>query len=430
MMMDAKTAQHAPNDVSASEDAKAAFLAAVVESLGAGTFLKITLGKFRGEGTESRITGVRVLLKEVPHLKLVTRRGTQETTRNLGLDAVAGELSSLIGGDYLNATLFTISADIVLAYSRKRVAKLSRGKATLREAPAAEHNRAKAYAVDVTAPYLKALGVTHGGEGGRPVEVKPSMYAKFRQICRFVEILDQLMGASAVREKAAPSIVDIGAGKGYLTFALFDHLVRARAKTPVMRGIEANAALVAACTRIAAQCEMTGLGFEAARVEDAVLGGVGDAPLDVLIALHACDMATDDAIHLGITRGAELIVTAPCCQHELAPQLELGRATGAGTGGARAALGGLLKHGLFRQREADLVTDAMRALLLETQGYEVRVIEFVSTEHTAKNIMLAAVHSARVDRAAARAALDALVEAFGITQQRLLNRLAVVQTAR
>ena len=131
--------------------------------------------------------------------------------------------------------------------------------------------------------------------------------------------------------------------------------------------------------------------------------------LDILIALHACDTATDDAIHLGIAGNAGLIVCAPCCQHEIAPQLTA----------ANSPIEGLLKFGLLKQRQADLVTDAARALLLEANGYEVRIIEFVSTEHSAKNLMIAAVKSETVDRKAAAAQYERLAAFAGFGQQRL-----------
>lgn len=411
----------------ASDDAHAVFLAAVAESLAAGTFLKLALAKYRGVGAESRCAITRVALKGEPHLRFVTRQGTQEVSANTRLDDGLRLLARLIGGDYRSATLFAATGDLSIVYSKKRVARLTRAKPSLSAAPPVAHDRAKDYLVDAGRAYLKQLGVTHGGDDGKPRQVKPSMYAKYRQICRFVEILDQLMAASPIKDTAAPRIVDIGAGKGYLTFALHDHLVRQRGKAPATVGIEANAALVDACRRIADDCAMTGLTFEARTAESFAAGS-----LDILIALHACDTATDDAIHLGITAGAALIVTAPCCQHELAPQLPLQAPASEKSQAASAAatpLAGLMKFGLFKQRQADLVTDAMRCLLLEAHGYEVRVIEFVATEHTAKNLMLAAVRSPRVDRAGARRQLEALVAAFGITEQRLMRRLGMSRSA-
>jgi hypothetical protein len=234
-----------------------------------------------------------------------------------------------------------------------------------------------------------------------------------------VEILDQLLASSPLQVAERLRVVDIGSGKGYLTFALHQHLAQRPGRRPQTLGLEANRELADQCSAVAAACDIEGLTFAATRAETFTMLQAGDGgTVDVLIALHACDTATDDAIHLGITGQAGLIVCAPCCQHEIAPQLE-----------AQASqIGGLLKFGLLRQRQADLVTDAARALLLEAHGYEVRVIEFVSTEHTAKNLMIAAVRSAAVDRRGATEQYRRLAEFAGFQRHRLYDLLAGIKT--
>ncbi len=382
---------------------KVEFLEAVRASIGDATFIKLTLGKYRGDGEERHCVASLVVLKDVPHVRFQTRRGKQEFTENATPDAAIERLSEAIGTDFLSAVLFTSAGDVSLVYSRKRIPRLTRGKATSTDTPSTEHNRQKAYLVDPTSAYLAHLGVTMP-DG----QVKPSMYAKFRQICRYVEIVDQLLAASELKEVAAPEVVDVGAGKGYLTFALHEHLSKSLRKAPVTRGIETNAGLVEACNSIVAKCGITGLRFEAQPAEKLAPGS-----LDILIALHACDTATDDAIRLGIEGSAGIIICAPCCQHEIAPQLQT----------RNTPLAGLLKYGLLKQRQADLFTDAGRALLLESRGYEVRMIEFVSTEHTAKNLLIAAVRSDKVDRAAALEQYAELSALAGFKSQRLRDSL-------
>ena len=144
--------------------------------------------------------------------------------------------------------------------------------------------------------------------------------------------------------------------------------------------------MIATVRAIAEQLGYDEATFEATTIE----GYVGDGPVDLLVSLHACDTATDEAIAAGVRLGAEAIVVAPCCHHELAGQL------------ARHAKDGVLRHGVLLGRQADVVTDALRAAALETHGYRVDVIEFVATEHTPKNVMLRAVHApsrTRADRA-------------------------------
>lgn len=392
----------------ADDNDKTAFLQAMRESVAGETFLKAALSKYHGLGEPARCTVSRVLLKGAASLRLVTRQGTQETTQNFEPEAGLTHLAKIIGSDYLSATLFTVRKDVSLVYSRKKVPRLTRSKPALTEAPSPEHNRVKAYLVDVASPFLAQLGVTHTDNSDKPPEVKASMYGKYRQICRFVEILDQLIVASPLKDALAPRVVDIGSGKGYLTFALHEHL-RRLGKRPQTVGLESNAGLVAQCTSIATACKIDGLSFEATRAEDRKHDG-----LDILIALHACDTATDDAIHLGLTGNASLIVCAPCCQHEIAPQLD----------GKASPIEGLLKFGLLKQRQADLVTDAARALLLEAHGYEVRIIEFVSSEHSAKNLLITAVRSAKVDRRAAASQYAQLAAFAGFKEQRLARLLS------
>lgn len=385
------------------ETEKAEFLDAVRASIENATFIRLTLGKYRGEGEERHCVASPVMLKDRAHVRFQTRRGKQEFTENAVPEAAIERLSASVGADYLSAVLFTSAGDVSLVYSKKRVPRLTRGKATSTAPTSTEHNRKKAYLVDPKSAYLAELGVTMP-DG----QVKPSMFAKFRQICRYVEIVDQLLAASEIKDTAAPRVVDVGAGKGYLTFALHEHVSKRLGKAPITRGIETNAGLVETCNAIAARCGMTGLRFEAQAAESLAPGA-----LDILIALHACDTATDDAIRLGIEGNAALIICAPCCQHELAPQLTTDH----------TPLAGLLKFGLLKQRQADLFTDASRALLLESRGYEVRIIEFTSTEHTAKNLMIAAVRSATVDRAAAAKQYAELAALAGFETQRLQDRL-------
>jgi hypothetical protein len=201
----------------------------------------------------------------------------------------------------------------------------------------------------------------------------------------------------------------MGCGKGYLTFAAWQ-LFQKIARRPVhVRGVEQRPELVELCNRAARECGCDGLEFAAGTIADAPL-----TKLDVLIALHACDTATDDAIAKGIAAGAVLIVVAPCCHRELSPQLK-----------APPVLDPALRHGIFHERHAEFVTDALRTLLLEWAGYDTQAFEFISTEHTAKNLMIAAVRRAQpTDREAAAARARDFAEFYGIRAQQLARLLA------
>jgi SAM-dependent methyltransferase len=235
------------------------------------------------------------------------------------------------------------------------------------------------------------------------------MARKWKQIDKFVEIFDHAVASSALRERARVRVVDFGAGKGYLTFAVHDHLVRTLGKQAEVTGVELRPDLVALGNRAAADAGMEGLGF--------VQGDIrSQAPpaMDVMIALHACDTATDHALHLGVRAGAEVILAAPCCHKELRPQIL-----------PPALLRPLLHHGIHLGQQAEMVTDGLRALLLEAEGYATRVFEFVALEHTSKNKMILAVRRPQPrDPAATLAQVRALKEFYGVREQALETLLA------
>ena len=373
-----------------------------------GTLVKLTLGKYRGGDGSIRNLFVRpVALKTGPHLAFVWRHATNDITKNLPPAAAITELERLIGRDFLDAHLFSTSQQAQLetktdGTSRVRVMETSAAAPSL----AVSHDTEKQYLIDPSAPWLRALGVTN--DKGRPRE---GMADKFRQIQKFAELLSHLITdafpASAQGGRTGPvRIADMGSGKGYLTFAVAA-LLGARAS---VHGIEARAALVELCNRVAIDHGMSQhLLFST--------GTIADTPLDqidVLIALHACDTATDDALAKGISAGARLLVVAPCCQKELRRQLT-----------SPPVLAGALRHGIFQERQAEFLTDALRAQLLEWAGYRTKVFEFISTEHTAKNIMIAAVrqHDAGTLTDSAADRLRAFARFYGIRSQALARQL-------
>lgn len=389
--------------MTSAADVKGEFIAALVSAAEDGSFAKLSLGKFRGEGEMRKAVVTLVLIKDKPHLKLVTSYPRKDETKTFSIDDGVAAVADLIGAQYMSATLFTSVRDVRLDYSRKGVPHISAGKPTTTSSAPQAHDRQKAYLVPANRPYLKALEVAD-----REGRIKPTMQGKYRQICRFIEIAADLIADCAFDDGAPITVVDIGAGKGYLTFAFYDYVTTALRRPCRMTGIELRRDLVELCNGLARDLGFDGLKFVA---EEAAK--TSTPAVDIVIALHACDTATDDAMAFGIHSGARLILSAPCCQHEIASQI---KDTGEG-------LKGLIKYPLLKQRQADLVTDAARALLLEASGYKVRLIEFVSTEHTAKNILIAAVQSATVDRSAARQQFRALQNAIGFSTHHLASQL-------
>lgn len=250
------------------------------------------------------------------------------------------------------------------------------------------------------APFLVALNVLDAR--GR---VKKDKGDKFRQINKFVEIINSLIRQNPeMLKKESLKVVDMGAGKGYLTFALYDYLQNILNKKVMVTGVELRKELVEQCNQIAIKSGFKDLIFEQ--------GYIGSFPLeqvDILMALHACDTATDDAIHQGIKARAGLIICAPCCHKQIRKQIKKG-----------AQLQPILDHGILKERQAELITDSIRALYLKAYGYKTKVFEFISTEHTGKNVMIVGQkHSGKVDKGAIFSQINGLKATFGIQKHYL-----------
>lgn len=379
-----------PSNPAPSRDeaiAREEFLAAVRSSLAAACFVKLVLAKHIGAEPALQQVAVRpVVLHGETHWSLTYRYQTQDVIKNLKPAAAVDTIAGLIGPSFRNAHLITTTRTIELATSK-------RGKVTLRSKAAEhaaalslEHNRAKHRFVPLDRPYLALLGVTDAK--GRLI---PAMSRKWKQIDKFVEVFSNALAASPVAAARALRIMDFGAGKGYLTFAIYDYLRHARDVAARVTGVELRRDLVQFCNEAAATLGGGGLHFEEGDVTSyasrrsegtagAMIDGRIDATIDVMIALHACDTATDHAIHMGIAAGAAVIICAPCCHKELRPQFM-----------SPHPLRSILKHGVHLGQEAEMVTDGLRALLLEASGYATQVFEFVALEHTSKNKMILAV---------------------------------------
>jgi SAM-dependent methyltransferase len=265
--------------------------------------------------------------------------------------------------------------------------------------PAAGHDREKKRHIDQGAFYLKALGITT--EVG---EIRDKQQDKWRQIDKFVEIMGGLIDRSALKDLKNISIVDMGSGKGYLTFAAYDYLTDIRGVNAAVTGIELREGLVELCNDIASASGFENLRFVTGSIDD-----FEPQSVDILVALHACNTATDEAIFKGIKAGAEIIIAAPCCHHELRPQIE-----------PPEMLKDVLKHGVMMERVAETLTDGLRSLLLERSGYSTKLFEFVGTEHTPKNNMLVATRLGKPNNPGRfEVQIEQIKEFYGIKHQRL-----------
>ncbi|MBC7933410.1 MAG: SAM-dependent methyltransferase [Rubrivivax sp.] len=376
-------------------------MSALERAVAGGDFVKLTLAKYRGEAADLRNVYVRrIALKKGERLSFLYRYKTKDVVKNLlvaeGLELIRARL----GSEFLSYHIFTTQEDMQLDFNRKGESKLVSRPPTFTTPQPAAHDRKKHRIIESgESIYLQALGVTDERGAARP-----AMGDKLRQINKFVETVAGLVAASPLAGREELSVVDMGSGKGYLTFAVYDYINNSLGVRAKLTGVEARAELVALCNETAARAGFDRLDFRAGFIQDFDLPAT-----DILIALHACDTATDDAIYKGIRAGASVIITAPCCHKEVRPQIV-----------APAELRGVLRHGVLLEREAEAVTDSLRALLLEHAGYDVKVFEFISTEHTRKNTMIAAVRrEGRAHVEEKLAEIDELKRLFGISQQRL-----------
>lgn len=421
----------------AASDAPERFFARLSASLDDGSFVKLVLGRHAGTEEALERVFVRVVsLRGQPHLSFVYRYTTRDITKNLPLNEAVEAVRGLAGTEFRNLHLQTRTAELQLAYGKKGKSTLRVGRLTAApdvrpdatsdatsaepdaDAPLAQadptaqpadgaHNRAKHRMLTLDRPFLVDLGVTTADH-----QLVPAMSRKWKQINRFIEIFDRALMASRLRDASEVRVVDFGSGKGYLTFAVHDYLSAGLGRSAQVMGVELREALTSLCNAAAARLEHPGLTFRQGDVRQ-----FAPQPIDVMIALHACDVATDFAIHMGIRAGAEIIMCAPCCHKEIRPQLL-----------SPHPIRAVLRHGVHLGQEAEMITDSLRVLLLEAQGYDAQVFEFVSLEHTSKNKMILAVRRARPHDAAPLLAQIEEVKAFYGIREHCLETLLQADT--
>jgi SAM-dependent methyltransferase len=308
------------------------------------------------------ISATPVTLKRGPAVKVVDGPRTETVPR----EEWPGRLDALLESAR-NVHLLAPDGDLHARRTKKGNWLVSQAKPSSSTPVAETHDRERRHALPSDHPLFRATKISRDKE---------------RQVQHYVELLRPL----PLWERDSIRVIDAGCGKAYMSLALVAYGREVGTRVELV-GLDTNPQVIETVRAIADE-----LGYDEARFEATAIDAYeSDQPIDLLVSLHACDTATDEAIAAGVRLDAEAIVVAPCCHHELAAQIA----------GQKDAL---LRHGLLLGRQADLVTDALRAAALETLGYRVDVIEFVSTEHTAKNLMLRAERAPSAPRAERAAA--------------------------
>lgn len=299
-------------------------------------------------------------------LQFVFRYKTKDITKNHNLSATLDIVEKYLSDSFHQSELISTTQIQHLSRTNKNNWKIKiKEKETVTSS--LDHNKKKNYLIPAEAMYLFHLGVTN--ESGM---IKSAMHSKYKQINRFIEIISNVIDKSHFKQSF--SVLDMGSGKGYLSFAMFDYLSRDNDALLEITGIELRGGLVSTCNNIANICGYKNLNFVESYIQDFKVENLG-----MLIALHACNTATDDAIYKGIKSNATYIICSPCCHKQVRKNME-----------EDGAITAITRHGILKERQAEILTDTIRALILEAHGYKTNIMEFISSEHTSKNLLIVA----------------------------------------
>ncbi len=329
-----------------------------------------TLSNPRTDGAATRIQIRPVRLKSGLIFQASEYKGTKVYHHNLDhAAAVAGVLEWLQEYKQLELSAADGGLHVLVSKKGKVTVKEKRASACVKQ-PDLSHNRKKQYILD---PERKVDFLVDLGVQTREGKIVHAQYDKFRQINRFLEFIEDVL--PRLPKDREISILDFGCGKSYLTFAMYYYLKELRGLNVAITGLDLKEDVIENCSRLAEKYGYDKLHFsvgDIARYQ-------GADQVDMVVTLHACDTATDYALDKAIRWGAKVILSVPCCQHELNRQME------------NEILAPIFRYGLIKERMAALFTDALRAQILESRGYDVQVLEFIDMEHTPKNILLRAV---------------------------------------
>jgi SAM-dependent methyltransferase len=370
------------------------FISYISLALDQGHLFKLTLAKPRNKQSELKNIFFRpIKINDEIVYNATYRSKTNDQAKNYHSDTLINEISENLENQFFNADLYFSDQKISLLQSKKGHSKVLIKKEN-HEINIENHNHKKQRLISESSPYLGDLGLssTNG-------KIYAHAQDKYKQINKYIELI-----ASLIKEDSSvKKIVDMGCGKGYLTFALYDYLNKNLSIQAEVIGVEIRQDLVDKCNAIAQKNNLKGLNFELGSIDDYEIKSS-----DMVIALHACDIATDMAIAKGLEAGAKYIVVAPCCHKQIRKAINK----------TESVLRPILKHGILLERQAEMITDAIRALILESQGYEVKIFEFISSEHTGKNVMISAVKTGNMKQNAIEQ-IEAMKSEFGISKHYL-----------
>ena len=344
-----------------------------------------------------------LLLKGELVFQKTAYKGTQVFHENLSGEELLEQLLHEMQGNFRQLAAESLDGSLTVLVSKKGkvTAKYKENqKNAVKMRPELYHNRVKQYILKegIPVPFLVDLGIQT-----REGAIVRAKYDKFKQINRYLEFVEDVL--PVLKREGAIHIIDFGCGKSYLTFALYYYLHELQKLDVMITGLDLKTDVIHNCNRLAQSYGYDRLQF----VQGDIKNFTGADQVDMVVTLHACDTATDYAIEKAVGWGAKVIFTVPCCQHEVNGQIQ------------NKLLRPVLKYGLLKERLSAILTDAIRANLLEEAGYDTQVLEFIEMEHTPKNILIRAV---RCQEKREDSGISELTAALGVetTLQKLFRK--------
>lgn len=322
----------------------------------------------KSEKSFNKVTIKKVTIKnEVKHqFEYIYDKNVEH--KNMNNDDTIAEITNLLESYFKQALINTLNADYHILINKKGEAKINK-KAPTKKFEEASHNRKKKYILNEGehSAFLIELGIMTA-----QAKIVKAKYDKFKQINRYLELVADCI--PYLDKNRTIRIIDFGCGKAYLTFALYDYLVLKMGYNVEIVGLDLKENVIKFCSNLAKKLDYKDLRFEQGDIK----GFNQFSDVDMVISLHACNTATDEALAKAVNWGAKVILAVPCCQHEFLKKIKNDKMIP------------MMKYGIIKEKLATLLTDSVRANVLEIMGYRTQVLEFIDMEHTPKNIMIRA----------------------------------------
>ena len=333
--------------------------------------IQIILSNTRDEARGTKVKIRPVLMKGELYFQETLYKGTQVFHENFDAEQMGARIENYMQELFKQGEFKTVSSEAVVLVSKKgKLTIKTKKKAASEKDRVLEHNRTKQYILQDGKPVDFLVGLCVQTPDGK---VTKARYDKFRQINRYLEFIEDVL--EELPKDRTIRIIDFGCGKSYLTFAMYYYLHELQHRDISVTGLDLKADVITHCNQLEEKLHYDKLHFERGDISTYE----GADAVDMVVTLHACDTATDYALEKAVKWGASVIMAVPCCQHELNKQIKCSQ------------LQPVLKYGLLKERMAALITDGLRANLLEQQGYDTQILEFIDMEHTPKNLLIRAV---------------------------------------